>query len=116
MLDIHWTLTAQVPQLDTLQQTLLVIGEKIVAELQGIQNAINALTAQQAAGQQDLATHLQAIKDEIAQLDAETITQEQLDHLAAQVDAATAVSAKAAEDLRGMTTQVQGMVPDTPPA
>ena len=51
MLDVHWTLTVQVPQLDFIQQTLLELGDKLVAELRVIQDAITALTAQQAKGQ-----------------------------------------------------------------
>lgn len=116
MLDIHWSLTVDVPQLDGLQQTLVTIGDRIVAELSVISDAIVALTTQQAQGQTALSEHLTAIEEEIAQLNAETITQEQLDALAVQIHEAAAVSAKGAEDLRAATEQVKGMVPDTPPA
>ena len=113
-LEIHWTTTLNIPQLDTLSEAILEIGEKLVAELGVIQDAINALTAQQAVGQADLAAHLQAIEDEIKQLDAETITQEQLDGLAAQIHETIAISAQGAETLRAATERVKGMVPDTP--
>jgi cell division protein FtsB len=109
MLDIHWTLTVHVPE-------LLTLGDRLVAELSVIQEAIHALTAQQAAGQEALSTHLTAIETEIAQLNADTITQAQLDHLAAQIHAAAAVSARAGDDLRTATERVQGMVPEAPPA
>jgi hypothetical protein len=107
MLDIHWSLTVSVPQLDTW-------GARIVAELTGIQNAINTLVANQASGQDALSAHLTAIENEIRQL-GDSPTQEQLDHLADQVNAAAATSAKGAADLRAMTEQVSGMVPDAPP-
>ncbi len=113
MLDIHWTLTVSVPQLDALQQTLLELGVNIVAEIAGIQNAINSLVTNQAAGQDALSAHLTAIETEIRQL-GDNPTQAQLDHLADQVNAA-ATAAKGAEDLRAMTEQVAGMVPDAPP-
>ena len=113
MLDVHWKLTVEVPQLDSLQQTLLALGETLVAELSGIQDAINSLVTNQASGQEALAAHLTAIEDEIRQL-GDAPTQAQLDALADQVHAAAATSSKAAEDLRAMTEQVKGMVPDEP--
>ena len=113
-LAITWTIEAHIPQLDMLEQTILILGDRLVAELHGIQDAINALTTQQAAGQEALSAHLTAIENEITQLDAETITQEQLDALASQVHAAAAVSAKGAEDLRAATERVKTMVPDAP--
>jgi hypothetical protein len=114
MLDIHWTLTVSVPQLDALQQTMLEIGATIVGEISGIQNAINSLVTNQAAGQEALSAHLTAIENEIRQL-GDNPTQAQLDHLADQVNAAAATATKGAADLRAMTEQVAGMVPDTPP-
>jgi hypothetical protein len=114
MLDITWTIVAHVPQLDALQQTLLEIGATIVGEISGIQNAINSLVTNQADGQEALAAHLTAIENEIRQLGANP-TQAELDHLADQVNAAAATTTKAAADLRAMTEQVSGMVPDTPP-
>jgi ABC-type transporter Mla subunit MlaD len=114
MLDVHWTLTVSVPQLDALQQTMLELGAQIVAELTGIQDAINSLVSNQAAGQDALAAHLTAIETEIRQL-GESPTQAELDHLADQVNAAAATAAHGAEELRAMTEQVAGMVPDAPP-
>ena len=115
-LDIHWTFEVSVPQLDTLEQTILDLGEKIVAELTGINEALATLTTNQAAGQDALSAHLAAIEEEIRQL-GESPTQEQLDAIADQIHAAAAVSSKGAEDLRAMTEQVKGMVPDeAPPA
>ena len=59
MMDITWTMIVHVPE-------LVELGAIIVAELHVIQEAINALTAQQAQGQEDLAVHLMAIEQEIA--------------------------------------------------
>jgi uncharacterized phage infection (PIP) family protein YhgE len=114
-MDIKWTLTVQVPQLDALQQTLRELGRQLMAELTGIQNAITALTTNQAAGQEALSAHLTAIEDEIRQLGTSP-TQADLDALADQINAAAATAAQGAVDLRAMTETVKGMVPDTPPA
>lgn len=105
-LDITWTLIVQIPQLETL-------GAQLVAELSGIQNAIDRLVTNQAAGWEQMNLHLAAIQQEIAQLGSQP-TQEQLDHLAAQVNAAADASARATQDLTAMTEQVKGMVPDEP--
>jgi hypothetical protein len=112
-LDVHWQTTVSVPQLDVLTQALLTIGEKLVAELTGIQEALTVLTTNQAAGQAALSAHLTAIEEEIRQL-GDTPSQAELDAIADQIHEAAAVSAKGATDLRAMTEQVKGMVPDTP--
>lgn len=114
-MDITWDITVSVPQLDTLHQTLRDIGDRLVGEISGIQDAINLLVTNQANGQQALSDHLSAIEEEIRQL-GDTPTQAELDHLADQVHTAATKSAQAATDLRAMTEQVKGMVPDTPPA
>jgi hypothetical protein len=113
VLDVHWKLTVDVPQLNTLEQTILDVGEKIVAELSGIHEALAVLATNQAAGQEALSTHLAAIEDEIRQL-GDSPTQADLNAIADQIHEAAAVSAKGAEDLRAMTEQIKGMVPDTP--
>jgi hypothetical protein len=110
---IHWTIEVSVPQLDTLQQMLLALGEQIVGEISGIQSAIDRLVTNQSAGWEQMNVHLAAIQAEITQL-GDQPTQAQLDHLADQVNAAADVSARAVDDLKGMTEQVKGMVPDTP--
>jgi hypothetical protein len=106
MLDIHWTITVQVPQLETLR-------EQLVAELSGINEALAVLTANQADGQEALAEHLTAIEEEIRQL-GDAPSQADLDAIADKIHAAAAVSAKGAEDLRAGTETVKGMVPDPP--
>lgn len=113
--DITITTTVSVPQLDALTAALTAIGEKLVAELTGIHEALTTLTTNQAAGQDALSAHLTAIEEEIRQL-GDTPTQAQLDAIADQIHEAAAVSAKGADDLRAMTETVKGMVPDTPPA
>jgi hypothetical protein len=115
MLDIHWTTTVFVPQLEALQQTILELGEKVVSELTAINDALALLTTNQAAGQQALSEHLTAIEEEIRQL-GDSPTSAELAAIADQIHEAAAVSAKGATDLRAMTEQVKGMVPDTPPA
>lgn len=111
--DISIRTEVSVPQLDALTAALTALGEKLVGELSGINDALAALTTNQAAGQEALSAHLTAIEEEIRQLGTNP-TQEQLDAIAAQIHEAAAVSAKGAEDLKAMTEQVKGMVPDTP--
>jgi hypothetical protein len=89
------------------------IGEHIVAELTGINDALVVLTTNQADGQTALSEHLTAIEEEIRQL-GDAPTQEQLDAIANQIHDAAAHSAQAATDLRAMTEQVKGMVPGDP--
>jgi hypothetical protein len=116
MMDIHWTLTVQVPQLDALQQTLLDIGAQLMAELTGIQDAIVTLGTQQAAGSDAIAAQLTAIADEISQITAETIAQADLDALAQQIRDAATVAEDQAAAIRTNTASIAGIVPDAPPA
>jgi hypothetical protein len=115
-LDIHWTLTVSVPQLDTLAQTLAQLGAQLMADLQGIQAEIANLSEQQAAGSDAIAAQLTVIADEISQINAETIKQEDLDALAAQVRQAAQVATDQATQIRANSAQIAGIVPDAPPA
>jgi hypothetical protein len=110
-LDINWTFTINIPQLDG----LIAIGERLVAELTGINEALVVLTTNQADGQAAMSEHLTAIEEEIRQL-GNNPSQADLDAIANQIHEAAARSSQAATDLRAMTEQVKGMVPDTPPA
>lgn len=108
-LDIHWTLTVSVPQLETW-------GARIVAELQGIHDAIVTLGTQQAAGSQAIADQLTAIADEIGQLNAEAVSQADLDAIATQIRDAAKVAEDQAASIRANTANIAGIVPDAPPA
>ena len=106
--DITIKTTVEVPQLDALTAAITAIGEKLVGEISGINEALAVLTTNQAAGQNALlAQHLTAIEDEIRQLGAAP-TQAQLDAIADQIHEAAAVSAKGAEDLAGHDRTGQG--------
>jgi len=107
---VTWDITVSVPQLDG----LIAIGEKIVAELTGINEALVELTTNQADGQTALSEHLTAIEEEIRQL-GDAPSQAELDAIADQIHAAAATSAQGAANLRAMTEQVKGMVPGDPP-
>jgi septation ring formation regulator EzrA len=119
MFAIHWTITVQVPQLDALQEDLRTVGAQIVDALQGIRDEIAHLGTQQASGSDAIATQLTAIADEISQFNAESIQQEDLDALAAQIREAATVAENQAATLRANTAQIAGIVPDAsegPPA
>jgi len=79
-------------------------------------DAITALTAQQAAGSDAIAAQLTAIADEIAQLNAGAITQEQLDAIEQQIRTAATTAEQQAADIRSNTEQITTIVPDAPPA
>jgi hypothetical protein len=111
----HYYHYTSVPQLDALTAAIVAIGDKLMAELTAINEALATLTTNQAAGQAALSEHLTAIEEEIRQLGSAP-SQAELDAIADQIHEAAAVSAKGAADLRAMTEQVKGMVPDTPPA
>jgi uncharacterized phage infection (PIP) family protein YhgE len=112
---ITWDITVNVPQLDTINHTLLTLGAQLMADLQGIKDAIVELTSQQAAGQQALTDQLTVIANEIDQLDAEAIDQAELDALAQQIRDAAAVSQAGVDQVRANSAQIAGMVPDEPP-
>jgi hypothetical protein len=112
---ITWDITVNVPQLDTINQTLLTLGAQAMADLQSIQAAIVELTTQQAAGQQALTDQLTVIANEIDQLDAESIDQAEIDALAQQIRDAAAASQAATDQVRANSAQIAGMVPDQPP-
>ena len=115
-LDIHWTLTVSVPQLDTLTDTLRSIGAQLMADLSGIHDALVQLTEQQAQGSEAIAEQLSVIASEIEQLNAGSIDQADLDELAAQVRAAAQTATDQAAQIRANSQQISGMVPDEPPA
>lgn len=108
-LDIHWTVTVNVPQLD-------VWGEKLVAEVQGIKDQLARLNEGQAQGFDAIAAQLTAIHDEMQQFTAGNITQEQLDNLEASLKTAADNAEKQAADVRANTEQIMQIVPDAPPA
>lgn len=86
-----------------------------MAELTGIRNAVMELVAQQANSAQALAEQLTVIADEISQITAGQVQQADLDELATQIrEAATTAEAQATQ-IRAHSTQIAGMIPDTPP-
>jgi septal ring factor EnvC (AmiA/AmiB activator) len=108
VLDIHWTLTVNVPQLDALVE----LGGTLVDTVQAIKDEMARLAEGQAQQTEVLATQLEAIKDEIAQFSAQDITQAQLDNLLSAVSTAADTAHKQAADIRANTEQIRGIVPD----
>ena len=116
MLDVHWTITVQVPQLDTLQQALVAIGETLVETVASIIATIERLNTNQATAAQALTEQVTRIADEVAQWNAESITQQQIDNLGAALKTAADTAAKQATDIQANTEAIRGIVPDAPPA
>lgn len=122
MLDIHWTITVQVPQLDAIHETLvtlgqqfLTLGEQLVADTQGILDQMARLNEAQAQGFEAIAAQLNAILAEMQQFSAGDITQEQLDNLEAALKTSADNAEKQAADIRANTQQIMQIVPDEPP-
>ncbi len=115
MLDITWTVVAIVPQLDQIHQTIQALGERLMANIAGIQAEIANLVAKQTDEAQALADQLTVIADEISQLRAGQIDQGELDALAAQIREAATTAGTQAEQTRANSAQIAGMIPDAPP-
>ena len=110
-LDIDWTITFQIPQLDTLN-TLM---EQIMDSVQAIKDEMARLADGQAQQTEALATQLEAIVAEMQQFNAQNITQEQLDNLLSSITSAADTAHQQAADIRSNTEQITGIVPDAPP-
>jgi NAD-dependent DNA ligase len=116
MMDIKWTITVHVPQLDTINQTLRDIGEKLVETVASIITTIERLNTNQTAEAQALNAQVTRIADEVAQWNAESITQQQIDNLGAALKTAADNAAKHAADIQANTEAIRGIVPDAPAA
>ena len=118
VLDVHWKLTVEVPQLTELQQTLLAIGATLVETVASIIATIEQLNANQATAAQALNEQVTRIADEVAQWEASSITQQQIDNLGAALKTAADTAGKQAADIQANTEAIRGIVPDaaTPPA
>ena len=114
MLDLHWRLTVDVPQLDTLLQQIQQLGGQLMAELQGLRDALTALGVNQGNIWDAVAAQLTVIANEIAQLTAESVDQATLDAFTAQIQEAAAAAERQAAEIRLNTTEIAGMVPDEP--
>jgi ABC-type transporter Mla subunit MlaD len=110
-MDITWNITVSVPQLDA----LIAIGAKMADTVQLIKDEMARLADGQAQQTEVLATQLDAIAQEIAQFQAQDITQAQLDNLLSAVTTAADTAHQQAADIRANTEQIKTIVPDTPP-
>ena len=106
-LDINWTFTVIIPQLDAL-------GAQLMDRLTGIENAILDLGTQQAAGTAAIAAQLTVVANEISQLNAETIQAADLARLEQQIRAAAKIAEDQAAAIRANSQQIASMVPDPP--
>ena len=131
-MEITWNITVSVPQLDAIQQTLLEIGEKLVASIDSIKAEVVRLTENQASAADALVSSSQAlteqvtrIADEVAQWNAvgTPVTPEQMTNLEAALRAAADTAAhqssaieQQAADIRANSEAIAGIIPDNPPA
>lgn len=117
-IDISLTITVQVPQLDTLGQTLLTIGERIVETIESIIAEMQRLNSNQADAAAALTAQVTRIADEAEEYATQgtVVTPEQMTNLAAAIRSAADNAAQQAADIRANTEAIGGIVPDTPPA
>ena len=115
-LDIKWTIEAHVPEVEALTAMLELWGERLVASVDSIKQELTRLISSQADGSAAIAEQLTKIADEIAQFDAEDITQEQLDKLETELRTAADTATQQAADIRANSDAIAGIVPDAPPA
>jgi hypothetical protein len=113
-LDVHWSFTVSVPELETLRQTLLTLGAQLMDQLQGIHDAIGVLTESQAQGSEAIAAQLTVIADELSQFSAGAISQADLAAVEAKIRDAAAIATQQAADIRANSQQITTIVPDTP--
>lgn len=118
MMDIHWTLTVLVPQLDTINQTLLTLGDTLVETIDSIKQELIRLNENQAQGAAAIAAQIERIADEAEQYGAQgtPVTPEQMNNLGAAIRQAADAAAKQAADVAANTQAIGGIVPETPPA
>lgn len=116
MIDVHWTITVEVPQLETINQTLREIGAKLVETVQSIIAHVERLNEQQAASAQALTEQVTIIANEVAQWEADAITQQQIDNLGAALKTAADTAEQQVANIRANTDAIKGIVPDAPPA
>lgn len=117
-IDIAVTMTVQVPQLETLGEILLEIGDKIVASIDSVKAEIVRLNENQATAASALNEQVTRIADEVAQWNASgtPVTEEQMTNLEAALRAAADSAGKQAADIQANTQAIQGIIPDEPPA
>lgn len=116
MLDVHWTLTVDVPQLATLNHTLLTLGGQVLDQVQGIKDTLMRIEEQQAAAADALAEQVTIIATEVGEWNAGAITSEQIATLQAKLSQIATTAEQQAAQVRANSAQIAGIVPDAPPS
>jgi ATP-dependent Lon protease len=113
---IEWNIVVSVPQLDTLEQTILLIGERIVETNETIIAEIQRLNANQAEAAAALTAQVTRIADEAEEYATQgtPVTPEQMTNLAAAIRSAADKAAQQAADIKANTEAIGTIVPDTP--
>ena len=117
-LDIHWTVTVSVPQIDDLTQVIMEGVEKLMASIDSIVAEVVRLNDNQAAASAALTEQVTKIADEVAQWQGSgtPVSDEQLATLETALRAAADTAAKQVADIQANTAAITGIVPDAPPA
>ena len=116
MLDIHWKITVEVPQLESLEQTIALLGEQLVDQIQGIKDTLIRIEEQQASAAEALAEQVTIIATEVSQWNAGAITSEQLTNLQTKLSQIATTAEQQAAQVRANSEQIAGIVPDAPAA
>lgn len=115
MLDVHWTLTVHVPELASLEQTLLTLGAQLMEQFQEIKDTLIRMQEGQAATSEAIAQQVTIIANEVSQWNAEAVTPEQLATLQTNLRQAADTAEAQAAQIRDNTAHITGIVPDQPP-
>ena len=107
MLDVHWTLTVDVPQLATLNHTLLTLGGQVLDQVQGIKDTLMRIEEQQAAAADALAEQVTIIATDVGEWNAT---------LQAKLSQIATTAEQQAAQVRANSAQIAGIVPDAPAA
>lgn len=115
-LDIQWNITVSVPQVDGLSETLILLGEQLVASVDSIRQEVIRLNENQAAAAAALNEQVTKIADEVAQWNASgtPVTDEQMTNLETSLRAAADSAAQQAANIQANTQAIQGIIPDAP--
>jgi hypothetical protein len=117
-LNIHWTITVDVPQLEVTNQLLRDVGAQLVETIESIIAEMQRLNTNQADASAALTAQVTRIADEAEEYATQgtVVTPEQMTNLAAAIRTAADNAAKQTADIRANTEAIGGIVPDAPPA
>lgn len=114
MIDVHWTLTVQVPQLDRVAQQL----ERLVETVESIIAEVRRMSDTQVASASAIAEQIERIADEAEEYATQgtVVTPEQMNNLGSELRRLADTAEKQVDDLKANTEAISKIVPTSPPS